>query len=134
MTIEEAKERVQLMVDMGVITVTEGERRMNDPNLIENVEREMRREKEMKERNRQILAELEAKRSELVSKKRKTIKVGDLVKLDPLFIETDTIGLVTEIRRTSEVNFLYIKWTGKEPEHYEISDRLGTKEYYFIKL
>ena len=70
----------------------------------------------------------------LISKKIGLIKVGDLVKLDPLFLKSDVVGLVTEIRETKRMFFLYVEWAGEKPKHPEINDRLGTKEFYFIKV
>jgi hypothetical protein len=31
------------------------------------------------------------------------------------------------------MNFVYVKWAGREPFHHEINNTLGTKEYYFLK-
>lgn len=134
MTIKEAKERIQRLVDQGLLKAEEGKRRMEDPELLEETVKMIEREKQIKEETHIAISKLESDHTKLLSKQRGAIKVGDLVKLDPLFLKSNLIGLVVEVRKTTHTNYLYIKWLGEEPYHYEISDRLGTKEYYFIKL
>ena len=134
MTIKEAKERIEELYNQGLITKAERDARMQDPDILKKTDQDIQREKNIREETARAIRKLEADHTKLLSKERGIIKVCDLVKLDPLFLKSDAIGLVIEVRKTSYINFLYIKWTGIEPEHYELSDRLGTKEYYFIKI
>ena len=134
MTIKEAKERIEELYNQGLITKAERDARVQDPDILKKTDQQIQREKRIREETAIAIRKLEADHTKLLSKERGIIKVGDLVKLDPLFLKSDVIGLVIEVRETNYINFLYIKWTGTEPEHYELSDRLGTKEYYFIKI
>ena len=133
MTIKEAKERIERMYHQGLITTKERDRRMNDPNILEEMTKEIEISKKAYEEAMNRIAEIEARNTMLISKEIGIIKVGDLVRLDPLFMESDVLGLVVEVRKTKRMSFLYVEWTGETPQHSEISDRLGTKEYYFIK-
>ena len=133
MTIKEAKEYIERMHIDGCITAKEMRQRMNDPNILEFVAKKIEIFEKAYEEGTVWLAEREARNTMLISKEIGIVKVGDLVRLDPLFLESEVLGLVTEIRKTKRMNFVYVKWAGKKPIHDEISERLGTKEYYLIK-
>ena len=134
MTKEQAKRIVQEWVDRGYITVKQADEKLYHSDFPNNISDAWAHQEEVRRSTQLRLSKIEKKYVKLMAKEPNVIKIGDLVKLDPLFLSSEAIGLVTEIRKTKNVNFLYVDWVGERPNHYDISDRLGTKEYYFIKL
>ena len=133
MTFKQARKEIQHWIDVGVLTVAEGHRRMNSPTLLEDFTKSKQRAKEHEVERAKEKAKIDENLSKMKAKPSQVIKVGDLVTVDPLLFTFEGVGIVTEIRTTSSDSFLYIEWTGKKPHGGNFSDRLGTKEYYLIK-